>query len=246
MKFFKRSVAIAFCVAAVLTLPLFGADPAGVPLVENPAPSRVFAVNLWSAPIDLKLGQDGIFVTSSLAANMASQMVVFRSVNPRAILYKASSAETWVDTRQAEGKSLAYAIQGGKTYLILVQANGVPGLYELAAADSPGAKIAVFNASEQTLPVLQIGSGFNQGPVVEASDLAPGWTNFADVPDGKFGAFWTYRSMPTGVGYFYTAGRDGKSLGLTAFNAGGWYVAVIWNDNARNQSGGTIWDITSK
>lgn len=206
--------------------------------------SRVFAVNLWSSTIDLRLGQDGIFLTSALGPNMASQMVNFRSINPRAIQYKASNSDLWLDTKQAEGKSLAYAIQAGKTYLILVQANGVPGLYELAVADTANPKIVVFNATEQTLPLVQIGLAYNQGIAAAANNLSPGWTNFTDVPAGSYGAFWTYQNMPAGIDYFYTPGRDGKSLGITNFADGGWFAAILWQDNVHKQSGGTIWDIS--
>src|SRR5262245_1257939 len=37
------------------------------------APVRVFALNLWNAPVDLKLGAEGIFSTTGLSPASASQ-----------------------------------------------------------------------------------------------------------------------------------------------------------------------------
>jgi hypothetical protein len=218
---------------------------AGAAPVEAAGESRVFALNLWGTAVDLKLGQDGVFSTSGLALNMASQMVTFKNFTARSILYKAATSELWQETKQADGKTLAYNIQAGKTYLILVQSTGVPGLYELAAnADSAKPKIAVANATDQVLPVIQIGTGYGLGTVANALNFGSGWTNFGEVAAGNYGAFWSYATMPAGVAYFYTSGKDGKSLGVTPFTEGGWYFAVIWHDTAKNQSGGIIWDIT--
>lgn len=218
--------------------------PAGSAPTTDAGESRVFALNLWGTAVDLKLGQDGVFSTSGLALNMASQMVTFKNFTARSILYKAATSDLWQETKQSDGKALAYNIQSGKTYLILVQSTGVPGLYELNASSDTKPKIAVANATDQVLPVIQIGTGFGLGTVANALNFGSGWTNFGDVASGNYGAFWNYPTMPSGVAYFYTSGKDGKSLGVTPFVEGGWYFAVIWHDTAKNQSGGIIWDIT--
>jgi hypothetical protein len=223
------------------------AAPAPAPAAAGDAgEARVFALNLWGTAIDLKLGQDGVFSTSGLSLNMASQMVVFKTLTPRAILYKAATSDLWQETKQADGKSLAYDIKAGKTYLILVQNTGTPGLYELSAPVGTKPKLALANATELALPVIQVGTGYGLGTVATANGLNPGWTNFAEVPAGNYGAFWAYPKMPAGVAYFYTSGRDGKSLGVTPFADGGWYFAVIWDDAGKNTSGGIIWDISPK
>jgi hypothetical protein len=218
---------------------------AGAAPAEAAGESRVFALNLSGDTVDLRLGKDELFKTDGLAHNMPSQLVTFKNFTARSILYKAATSKLWQETKQADGKTLAYNIQAGKTYLILVQSTGEPGLYELSAnTDSAKPKIAVANATDQVLPVIQIGTGYGLGTVANALSFGSGWTNFGEVAAGNYGAFWSYATMPAGVAYFYTSGNDGKSLGVTPFVEGGWYFVVIWHDTATNQSGGKLWDIT--
>lgn len=209
-----------------------------------PKPAKVFALNLWTAPVDLKLGSEGLFSTTGLAPASASQIVNVEKVAPRAVYYRATASEQWLESKKADGNSLFYDLKQGGIYMVLVQENGVPGLYELNAEPGDKAKIAVFNATGKDLPLLRIGASVSEGVELQGDGLGLGWTDFGDIVAGTHSVFWAYPGMPEGSSYFYIPSRDGTSPGKIRFAAGGWYLLLLRHDSASSTDSGLIWDIS--
>ncbi len=233
----KVKAALWVILLCLLTEVLFAQENSG-------AVSRVFAVNLWTQAVDVSLGKDGIFATDNLAPNNASQMVVFSSMIPRSILYRTRDANEWQENKVADGKVLYYRLEAGRNYLILVQNNGQPALFDLSAPASNKARLLVLNATGRSIPDLQVATSYNLGIVAYAKDFGPGWTNFIDVPNGNYGAFWSLPDMPNGLNYYYSSGRDSQALGLTVIKDNAWYVLVLWHDDLRNLPGAAFFDIS--
>lgn len=233
-----RSLTLLACLALVLG-GLAAAEPAG-----QEAVSRVLAVNLWSSALDIRLGSDGAFQTLGLKSHSASQMVEFRNMQQRALMYRPTGTDTWQNMAEPDGKTSLYRLAPGKTYLILVSPDGKPGLYPLNAPETSRPRLAVVNATGKPLTRLEIGTGWHEGTVAQASGLAAGWTDFLTVPEGSFAGFWSYEPMPQGVSYYYTSGSDSLSLGMYPLRTGAWYLFIIWDDPAAQGSGGIIWDVS--
>lgn len=220
-------------------------DPAAAATSSSPAPaagtsssavSRIFAVNLWTGPVDVKFGQDGLFLTTGLGSNSASQALLFSNFTPRSILFKPSAAESWNETKQESGKILNYAIQAGKCYLILVKANGNVGLYDLGATDSTKPKLTILNNTGKALDIGQIGTGVGAGTKLNFTGIPSGaWSLLADLPTGTFNAYWNYTGL-----------SGPAQANPTKFLDGGFYALILSHDNIKDQSSGGIWDLTPK
>lgn len=211
-------------------------------IAETTDSARVFAVNLWSAPVDIQLGDQPIFSVAALGPSMPSTMQVIPSCTATTLYYKPSADTKWRAFLDSQGQIFSFSFQTHTIYMVRFGANGVLTVLEMARTAPGQAHISVINNCGLSLDEVSLLPGTTQ-PALQVQHLPDqAFTEFADVPTGRYGGVWKLGDTRE-----FIQGTDATSLGLVNLQNDGWYCLIVaakpdgtGADNRR----GLIWDIS--
>lgn len=196
---------------------------------------RIFAVNLWSAAVDLKWGDSGPFQTRNLAPTAVTRLVVLDDAAPRPIFFKPATAAAWMETQNESGGPLRFAVRPGKTYMILVKPKGEVGLHEVAASESRRPKLMILNDTGGVLASGQFSDPSTGAAGFRFTSVGPGrWSQFSDVSPGVWTGSWSL-----------SAGRPPFLIPAEDLAAGRWYVLILTRAPGRESFASLLRDVSA-
>lgn len=205
--------------------------------------AQVFVVNLWSAAVDIQLGDQPLFSVAGLPTAMPASMQVLSTCTPAVLYYKPSSETAWRRYVDAHGTPYAFSFQNQTTYMIRIVPDGTISVLAMAKTKAGAAHIALLNASGNTLDEISLLPGTTQ-PVLQAQQVQnQAFTEFADVPAGRYAGLWR-----VGQNKAYTPGSSPGTIGLVNLQPDSWYFLIIANQvdtaTGKTVAAGNIWDIS--
>ena len=222
-------------IAVFLVTPWLGAQILGASDRQglDNAP-RLFAVNLWRAPVDIQLGDQSNFSVEGLQPAAPATMQLLTSWEPLKLYYKPSAETVWRTFLDAAGQPYGFSFQPGSSYLIRLGADGLVTVLALAKPQPGMAHVAILNNCGTVLDeAAMLPTGSN--PRIEVQALPnQAFTEFTDLPVGNYGGSWKI-----GAARSFIAGMAMGTQGLVKLQADGWYLFLV-----SAQTGGTLWDIT--
>lgn len=207
--------------------------------------AKIFFVNLYDAPFDVRLGEPSkpVFTMTNLPPHETSHLLNTTDLEENFLYYKPSSEKEWIRWKNEENIPYHCTVEGGKIHAILAQQNGIMSYYILDDDAGFNPKISMLNGTEKNLNIMKIGETWEFSVVAFVDDFGPHeMTNFKAIPTGNYGLFW----LPKGAresGYYFLPQEGTGKVKLVPFEAGRYYIYFVFSEN--NILHAALYDITS-
>ena len=207
--------------------------------------AKIFFVNLYDEPFDVRLGETSrpVFTMTNLPSHETSHLLNTTDLEDNFLYYKPSSETEWIRWKNEENIPYHCSVEGGKIHAIIAQQNGEISYYILDDDVGFNPKITLLNGTEKKLKVMKIGESWEFNSVAFIDDFGPHeMTNFKAIPTGNYGLFWLLQDARQSGYYFLT--REGTgNVKQVPFEAGRYYIYFIFSENNIFHAG--LYDITS-
>jgi hypothetical protein len=196
--------------------------------------SRVFFVNLYNEPVDVRLGDedDYIFLMEDLNPNVTTYLVESKLPGEYQLWYKLPSDEEWFYWSDPEGYPYTCLVENDKAYCISMDVNGWINFTTLDIESRGGSKVCFFNGTGSKLSSMQVGRNWGNADQ-EALDLEPyAMTNFLAVTPGKKSLYWQFPDQVASSRYYYYPDTTGKAAEIFDFKIDNYYLFLAFTDES--------------
>ena len=194
-------------------------------------PSKIFYVNLFPDPVDVRLGdsENYVFKVERLEPNSVTYYVETTDFGDYVLYFKLSAEDEWIEWADDEGYLYDCPVNPGELQSIIIGLDGAVDYYSLTADRNPGAKICFINGSDTQLSKMEVGVEFGDDNVAFIEDFNPmEISNFVTASSGVYSLFWQFPSQQVNEEYYYYPNDSGDDYKLFDFEEGRYYVFLVY------------------
>lgn len=202
--------------------------------------AKIFFVNLFSEPVDIRLGEENnpVFYMNDVDTFTSSTLLTTTAYGSYKLYFKKSTGSKyyyWIDDNE---EVMWLPVESGEIYCIVIGTDGVPNYFGLTGGSSRGPKVCFFNGTYYSLERMEVGDEWNEGTVAYTNNLGPDTiTNFVTVSPGDYGIFWMfdgddmyyYYPDSSGEVQYYSFDNGEYYLFLAGINSNGDPGAILYN-----------------
>lgn len=157
--------------------------------------AKIFIVNVYSQPMDVKLGSgdETVISFSGLEPYQSTVIKYTQNFGKHKLYYKESPENKWNLWKDEDGQTMLCPIEKNKCYCILIGRNGEVDYFVLEEDDLKSPKVSFLNASKRTVLRMEVSKGWNAAVQAYAEKFKPNdISNFVSIKKGNYSLFWQF------------------------------------------------------
>lgn len=207
--------------------------------------AKIFIVNLYSEPMDIKLGSgdEPVISYSGLEAYEATIMKYTSRFGEHKLYFKESPSDKWNMWKSEDGETMVCPVEKDKSYCILVGKDGDLGYFVLDEGSDNDPKVSFLNASKKTVLKMEVSKDWETEVQAYVEKFKPNdISNFVSIKKGNYSLFWQFPYQVEDDYFFFYPKEDGKTKEVFSFKKGDYYLFVIYTK--KDQEFGILYVIT--
>ncbi|KKL52854.1 hypothetical protein LCGC14_2281310, partial [marine sediment metagenome] len=208
-------------------------------------PSKIFYVNLFSDPVDVRLGdgENYVFEGEALEPNSVTYYVETTDFGDYTLYFKMTSEDEWIEWTDDDGYLYDCPVNPGELHAIIIGPDGTVDYYSLTADRNRGAKISFINGSDAQLSKMEVGVEFDDNDVAYIEDFdSMEISNFVSASPGVYSLFWQFPSQMVNEEHFFYPDDGGDDYERFDFDEGRYYIFLVYTVSRNDYA--VLYDIT--
>lgn len=216
-----------------------------VALVIFAKEAKIFIVNLYSEPVDIRLGgsDNPIVSKKSLKSFGATRLTYTKKYGDYTLYFKLSSSDEWYQWADDNGEIWSCPVRADKNYCILIGTDGYLNYFTLTEDNKKGPKVCFLNGSDKRVKRMELSKSWNYGVQAYCVDFNPNdISNFVTFSKGSYSMFWQFPFQI--LEDYYYANKDLTGKEIFNFVDGEYDLFLIYTKDDAEY--GTLYEITPR
>ncbi len=208
-------------------------------------PAKIFIVNLYEEPVDIRLGESGdpVVYKYNLKSYGATRMTYTTKYGDYTLYFKLSSSDEWYKWADENGDVWSCPVKADKNYCILIGNDGYLNYYTLTEDNKKGPKVCFLNGSDKRVKRMEISKNWKSNVQAYCVDFNPNdISNFVTFSKGSYSMFWQFPFQVADDDYYYNPNDDRTGKEIFKFVDGEYDLFLIYTKGDAEY--GVLYEIT--